>query len=183
MFPCSSGGKKTGFVFLSKKKICKWGEKFLQAYFIGQEELPGPPNPDFCGFVFRYFRHKVKRIVCCVKKKRRVSFGTGQCLWVIFRLWDFFWGGSREAWNEHSVYGFVPRMARCALHRGLWWEPGLCHWPPADFGQTPPNSAGPCSMDIALLLQARERGGTCLLSHVQTRWILFLLRQIAKMYM
>lgn len=56
-----------------------------------------------------------------------------------------------DAWDERSLYGFVPGMARCAQQRGLWTLPLTTQ---LTLDSTPTPSAGSCfvkEQDRALL--------------------------------
>lgn len=46
------------------------GEKFLQAHFLGQEELPGPPNPDFVA-LFSDISGTKSRELCVVLRREK----------------------------------------------------------------------------------------------------------------
>lgn len=75
-FPCSSEGEKTSLVFLSKKKSISEEERlwFLQAHFLGQEELPSLPTLTFVA-LFADVSGTKSRESYVVLEKRRVSLG------------------------------------------------------------------------------------------------------------
>lgn len=127
-----------------KKKICRWGgEKFLQACFLGQEELPRPLNPEFCGFVFWYFRHKVKGTKCCVRKKEN---GLRETEDSAYRLYIDV-GSSYEGKVERLIMNIEYMvLSQDWLDPSSGWELGLCTQHPTDFGQASPDGVGLSSL-------------------------------------